>query len=295
MVRSLPLLLFLLVLGLSACAAPITRVETPPVEEPPLPRAPITANENLHSVLWTQTAIEYQATALQAYKLATIMLDRALADSSWTAGPEQGEMGGYEPLPPAVILDVDETVLDNSPYQARLVRDNAEYGSATWDAWVREQAAPPVPGAVDFTRYAAEHGVAVFYVTNRRANLEDATRANLAAYGFPFDPDEDRLLLRDEQPDWGADKATRRNAVGERHRILLLVGDNFGDFVSEVEVSVAARHALAERYADYWGTRWIMLPNPQYGSWEGALFDFDYSLSRDERLRRKAARLDTRQ
>lgn len=276
-------LLSLLVL-LSACATP-----RPSTDAPPAPRT----NENLNSVLWTQTAAEYAATALQAYQGATVMLDRALTDSTWTAALEQLEEGDYHDLPPAVILDVDETVLDNSAYQARLVQHGAEFSRGSWQGWVREEEATPVPGALAFTQYAAQRGVAVFYVTNRRHEVEPATRNNLAAYGFPLPDDEDRVLTRAERPEWTGDKGTRRASVAQTHRIVLMLGDNLGDFLSGVDVSVAERADMTQQYAEYWGTRWFVLPNPQYGSWDGALIDYEYGLSRAKKLQRKYDHLDT--
>ena len=273
-------------LGLSACTA--TRPADPAATA--TQTSDVRTNENLHSVLWTQTAIEYEATARQAFELARLMLDRALADTAWTAAVEQQDDAGA--LPPAVILDVDETVLDNSAYQARLVLDDSVFERATWQAWVEEAQAPPVPGALAFTQYAADRGVAVFYVTNRRAETETATQENLARLGFPLVAGQDRLLLRGEQPAWTSDKTTRRQVVTDRYRVLLLVGDNVGDFVAAEDLSLAERQALSERYQAYWGTRWIMLPNPQYGSWDGALIDYDYGLSRADQLRRKYEQLD---
>lgn len=282
-------LVLLAALGLSACTA--TRPADPVATATQAPT--VRTNENLHSVLWTQTAVEYEATARQAFELARLMLERALADTAWTAAIEQqAQQDGAGTLPPAVILDVDETVLDNSPYQARLVLDDGVFERSTWQAWVEEAQAPPVPGALAFTQYAAEQGVAVFYVTNRRAETEAATQANLARLGFPLVAGQDRLLLRGEQAGWTGDKTTRRQVVADRYRVLLLVGDNLGDFVAADDLSLAERQALSDRYQAYWGTRWIMLPNPQYGSWDGALIDYDYGLSRADQLRRKYGRLD---
>ena len=104
------------------------------------------AHENLNAVLWLQTAIEFEASALQAYRLAHLQLDAALSDPSWTAALEQ--QVDASKLPPAVIVDIDETVLDNSYYQARLIRDNAVFATPTWDAWVAEARATAIPGAV---------------------------------------------------------------------------------------------------------------------------------------------------
>lgn len=250
-----------------------------------LARAAYLRNPLLHSTLWTQTAVEYDGTARQAYVLAEQMMQRGLADSTWTASTEQAEMGhqDYRDKPPAVVLDVDETVLDNSPYQARLIREDEAYGSESWKAWVREAQAAPVPGAQAFTQAAVQHGVQVVYLTNRDADVEAPTRKNLRALGFPVDDAPDAVLTQGEQPGWDS-KTARRQWVAERYRILLLVGDNFGDFAAEVDTTVAARRQRGRAFREYWGTRWIVLPNPQYGSWEGALHEFAYGRPRLQQL-----------
>jgi len=254
-----------LLLGLS-CAA---RTQTPAGPAAPPPATAI-AHENLNATLWVQTALEYDATTLQAYRLAQIQLEAALADPKWTAAIEQ--KGDPSRLPPAVIVDVDETVLDNSYYQARMIRDNTAYSTATWDPWVLEQKATAIPGAREFARYAAAKGVTVFYVTNRTANLEEATRANLAAEQFPLTQAVDTVLTRGERPEWAASaKGPRRAYIAERYRILLLVGDDLGDFVVDASGTIVDRRSGTAPHEDWWGRRWIMLPNPTYGSWERAI------------------------
>jgi len=256
-------------------------------------QAPPRTNENLNAVLWTQTSVEFRASAHQAYTAARHALGEALADATWSASLEQQQAGGYEGLPPAVVLDVDETVLDNSPYQAALVRDDAAFTPESWNAWVDQARARPVPGALEFTRQAAEQGVAVVYVTNREHSLEAATRRNLQTEGFPLaqEAQYDALLMKNEQDDWGSDKGSRRRVVAERFRILLLLGDNLGDFLSDVRGTLQERDQRAGPHAAYWGSRWIVLPNPQYGSWDAALYGFDYKLSRREKLRQLYAHL----
>jgi 5'-nucleotidase (lipoprotein e(P4) family) len=237
-----------------------------------LPAAPAVtaAHENLNATLWMQTALEYEASALQAYRLAQIQLDAALADPAWTAAIEQ--QGDASRLPPAVVVDVDETVLDNSYYQARMVRDNTAYTATTWDPWVMEARATAVPGAREFAQHAAGRGVTVFYVTNRTANLEEATRANLTAEQFPLSKDIDTVLTRGERPEWSASaKGPRRAHVANSYRILLLVGDDLGDFIVDASGTPQDRGAKTELYDGWWGRRWIILPNPTYGSWERAI------------------------
>ena len=268
----------------AACAAP--RVE-PPGAEPQLIAPPRAEHPTLYSTLWVQTSPEYRATAWQAYRAASETLRRALADSTWTAAVEQ-EGADFAGLPPAVVLDVDETVLDNSPYQARVIRGDGSFDPVAWGAWVDEARAEPVPGAREFLRLADSLGVAIFYVTNRDDELEAATRRNLEAVGLPVDPDLDTVLSRGEREGWTSDKSSRREAVADRYRIVLLVGDDFNDFVA-ARLPRADRDRLAERHRDRWGERWIMLPNPNYGSWEGALYPAgDLSEEEEARLRLEA-------
>ncbi|HVJ28629.1 MAG TPA: HAD family acid phosphatase [Vicinamibacterales bacterium] len=227
-------------------------------------------HENLNAVLWMQTAVEFEASAVQAYRLALLQLDTALADPRWTAAIEQ--QGDASSLPPAVIVDVDETVLDNSYYQARLIRDNRVFANDTWDLWVAEGRATAVPGALDFSQAAAKKGVTVFYVTNRMAKLEGATRQNLATLGFPLSDAVDTVLARGERPEWAAsEKGPRRAFIAGNYRILMLIGDDLGDFVVNAAGTPAERQSRTAAQSDWWGRRWIMIPNPTYGSWERAV------------------------
>ncbi len=244
------------------------------------------ALELLNSVLWMQTGAEWRALTRQTYRQGERMLDAALEDGSWTAALEQTE--DPSGLPPAVILDVDETVLDNSSFEAQLITDDATYQTEPWNEWCRLEQALPIPGAVEFTQYAAERGVTVFYLTNRRQEVEEATRRNLEKHGFPLDSEEDTLLTRAEREEWDvSDKSGRRAWIASRYRVLLLFGDDLNDFVSGSRASLEERDALVEEYDAYWGSRWFMLPNPSYGGWEGALTEFDYGLDPEPRLRRK--------
>ena len=254
-------------LALGSCATHAS----PPGPSSAAPATPVTApHENLNAVAWMQASIEYEAAALQAYRAAARQLDAALADPSWTAAIEQ--TADATKLPPAVVLDIDETVLDNSPFQARTVRDNTSYSEEAWNRWVLEARARAVPGAKEFTQYAAKKGVAVFYISNRMSEVEKPTRANLEAAGFPVDPKVDTVLSRGERLEWTASgKGPRRAFVAASYRILLLIGDDLGDFVVNASGTPDERRTRTEPNADWWGVRWIMLPNPTYGSWERAL------------------------
>ena len=260
----------------------------------PVPPAPVVAptpSPDLLAVAWQQTSAEYAATARTVYQAALPALDRALADPTWTAATEQlgAEAATLATLPCAIVVDVDETVLDNSPYQVRNLRDGAGFDKATWGAWVAEAEAEPVPGAAAFLSAAREKGVAVYYLSNRDASQAEATRANLAAQGFPDAEDLDTFLFR---PDGGPSaKSPRRTQVAATHRVVLMFGDNLFDFVESERPDLAARDALVAQYGDWWGTRWFALPNPMYGSWDEALQGYERGLPPEEQLRRRLAPL----
>ncbi|MEO5897443.1 MAG: 5'-nucleotidase, lipoprotein e(P4) family [Vicinamibacterales bacterium] len=263
------LLVIVAALALGSCASH-TWSPARPSPSPAAATEPSRRHENLNAVAWVQTAVEYRASTEQAYRLATLQLDAALKDPSWTAAIEQN--ADASKLPPAVVLDIDETVLDTSAFQARGVRDNSTYSEEAWQRWVAEAGASAVPGAKDFTQYAAQKGVAVFYISNRMAVIEAPTRTNLQALGFPLDARVDTVLSRGERPEWAASgKGPRREFVAANYRILLLVGDDLGDFVVNASGTVEERLARAAGNDHWWGRRWIMIPNPTYGSWERAL------------------------
>ena len=234
--------------------------------------------QNIMSVLFQQTAAERLAGSLQTFKSAKQALDNALADSSWSALPGQNVHGKK----PAIIVDVDETVLDNTAYEARMILDGTKYPEG-WVSWGKEAAATEVPGAKDFLNYAASKDVTIFYVTNRVVELKEATKKNLTKLGIPWDKTKDTVLMRGEN-NWGSDKGPRRTLVGNEYRVLLMIGDNLGDFVDAKDnnLNPSNRKNIVSDYADYWGVQWFMLQNIAYGDWEGALYDFNYSLSPDE-------------
>jgi 5'-nucleotidase (lipoprotein e(P4) family) len=224
-------------------------------------------HERLHGVLWMQTGAEYWSLAAGSYRSATAALAAALADRTWTAATEQ--TGAYADLAPAVILDLDETVLDNSPVQAQLVLDRTDYRPATWDAWVAKSDPGLIPGAKDFLAHASSRGVAVFFVTNRTAKEQPATLKSLADAGIAA---SDATVLCTGENGWTSDKTARRAEIARTHRVLLLIGDDLNDFVSTARRTPAERVQLAMAHADRWNRSWFLLPNPIYGSWERALY-----------------------
>jgi acid phosphatase len=278
----LPLALAMSVL-LAGCAATPPRPAAAPV-------ATAAANDNLNAVVWTQTAIEHDLIYLQTYRDAQSQLLAALHDPKWDALTKEDRAAPAAGLPPAVVLDIDETVLDNSPYQARLVKSGGQYDEASWAAWCKEERARAMPGALAFTRFAAEHGIAVIYLSNRAKDLDTATLANLRKLGFPVSGPDAFLGLGTVLPGCeqvGTEKGCRRQLVSQKYRVLMQFGDQLGDFVDVIANTEAGRKQAIDGYADWFGTRWFMLPNPTYGSWEPALFNNDWSAPPAEQRRQK--------
>lgn len=253
------------VLVLGGCGAQPLRPEAT------VPAAP--AHDNLNATLWMQQAAEYQATVRGIYAAALRALDAALQDPGWDALPAGETQPGFEQRAPAIIVDADETLIDNSHFQARAVIEDSSYSPERWQAWVNTRKAAAMPGAVAFAREVAARGVTIFYITNRDAPHEyEATLANLRQLGFPLAADAGNLLLRgDPRLPASEEKGERRRYVGRKHRVLLMLGDNLGDFLDGVQSNPATRQALMAPYQDWWGGRWFMLPNPSYGSWQGAI------------------------
>lgn len=279
----------------ASCRTAAPPAPTPSAAATPAPSGatlrscPPGCDERLGALLWFQTSAEYRILSTTTYTQATAALDRALADPTWTALDEQS--GDAAALPLAVIADVDETVLDNSPLEAGLVLAGKDYDEVAWKSWVEAAAAEPIPGALEFAKYAASRGVTMFYVTNRDASEEPKTRQNLVARGFPVSEAFDTVLVLGEKPEFVSDKSSRRSEVARTHRVLLLLGDDLNDFASGARALPEERIALAERHAARWGDRWFLLPNPEYGSWQRALWNNERGLSAEETLRRKLARL----
>jgi 5'-nucleotidase (lipoprotein e(P4) family) len=225
-------------------------------------------NEYSHSTLWLRQAGEARALQYQAFNLAKLRLDIALKHYK-----------GKKPL--AVVVDIDETVLDNNQSYAREILANRSYTSASWTAWVKEQRAIPIPGARDFLQYADKRGVAVFYLSNRKQQQEqEPTYENLRAFGFPIE--RSRLLFRTDT----SSKKTRRNIVDQTHHIVLLMGDNLSDFSSVFDKqSVTVRNHAVDQNRNRFGNDFIVLPNSIYGDWETAFYDHKNSLSESEKYK----------
>jgi acid phosphatase len=261
----------------------------PAASEPAVP-----AHDNLNATAWVQSSVEARMAHRQAWRSAERLLDAALADASWDALAPNDRVAPVAGLPPAIIVDVDETVLDNSPYQVRLIREDGSFDDATWNAWVDEARATAVAGAPEFAQAAAKRGITIIYLTNREHAKSAVTRRNLEAVGFPPAAESQFLGLGVETPGCvpkGSDKGCRRQFVAQRYRVLMQFGDQLGDFVSVADNGLEARAAQLQGFDAWVGQRWFMLANPSYGSWESALYGNDRSLSRDAQRSAKRAAL----
>jgi acid phosphatase len=282
---------------LAACSAAPTKAPSVPTVPTAAATATTPADDNLNAVAWSQTAIEHDLIYLQTYRDAESRLLPALSDKQWDALPKDDRLAPVKGLKPAVVLDIDETVLDNSPYQARLIKSGGEFNEADWAAWCKEERARALPGVVEFTRFAASHGIAVIYISNRAKDLDQATLSNLRKAGLPVSGPEAFLGLGTFVEDCeqvGTEKGCRRQLVSRKYRVLMQFGDQIGDFVTVLANNAEGRQKAMSSYMGWVGTRWFVLPNPTYGSWEPALFNNDWSAPREERRHQKiqSLRLD---
>ncbi len=245
----------------------------------------IQPDDKLDAVLWVTSSAEYKASTLGLYNQVKIQLDHALADKNWTAALEQG--ANYQDKRNALIVDIDECILLNMPFQSKMIDMGLEFDRPIRHAWVKQAKATPVPGALALLNYAASKGVRVFYVTSRKARLEEATKLNLKNLGFPLEEGVDTILTRGERPDWKTDKGTRRAYISKDHRVLALIGDNLGDFLSDVETTPEKRSKMVEQYREMWGVKWFDVPNPIYGSWEQSFYQFDHNKTEAEKRMQK--------
>lgn len=218
------------------------------------------------ATLFVQQAAEYRALCYQAFNVASWQLS-SLIDSD-------------ADMLPAIVLDLDETVMDNSPYSAWQVLYDSAFSSSSWKRWTDRADAALIPGALAFLHTADELGVAIFYVSNRTEDERESTLANLRNLGVP-QAEHENLLLKTIT----SVKDERRNAIEEQgYSIVMLIGDNLGDISGLFDRQNSDRRAMVtDSLQHHFGRKYIVLPNPVYGEWERALYDYDNSLTPRER------------
>jgi 5'-nucleotidase (lipoprotein e(P4) family) len=226
----------------------------------------VTTNENLvMATLYYHRAAEMRALSFQAYNIARLRLDQELAQTQ-------------DPSKLAIVLDIDETVLDNSPYEAKSILENMSYPTG-WDEWIFKAAAEPLPGVVEFLNYADSKKVQIFYITNRRDKFREVTIKNLIEKGLPQTSD-DHLMFRTAE----TSKEARRLQVMQNHKIILLIGDNLADFDKLFDdQAMERRSAVVDSLKMEFGKRFIILPNPMYGDWLQAIYNYDNKLTPEQK------------
>lgn len=214
--------------------------------------------ESILALSWVQNSAEFKALSHQAFNIAKLR---------WDMNKEEGKK--------CIVVDVDETIIDNSPANAGFVGNDFGYSDKTWVQWCNDKSATALPGAVEFLNYVVETGGDVFYVTNRKSipekniDLKEVTMENLKALGFP-QIDDKHMMLRTST----SKKQPRRDKIIEMgYKIVLLMGDNLADFdhVFDGDKMAERAKAVAENKAKF-GAEFIMLPNPLYGNWEAAVY-----------------------
>ena len=202
-----------------------------------------------HSLYWQKNSAEYVALSYQAYNLAKFRLDEKL-NSEFNKRP-------------AIVIDLDETVLNNLPYNEMLIDSSEVFTQESWSRWVNKKIANKVPGSLEFINYAKSKNVKIVYLSNRRVENYDPTKENLVNLGYPFDEDT-LMLLRDET----GDKTARRNTLND-YEIIMLLGDNLADFNSVFyKKSNNERIQSVDSLSKMFGDKFIVFPNLIYGDWE---------------------------
>lgn len=232
-------------------------------------------NEQLvMSNLWMQASAEFRGMSYQAFNLAKMRFDSY-------ASTHKGDKKI------AIVVDADETIISNSAYESWLVGRNESYSSKTWGEWMASAEATALPGSVDFLNYAVKHGAEVFYITNRKMSGLEGTRKNLKELGFP-DVDDAHLMLKTTT----SDKEPRRLKVAEHYDIALFMGDNLNDFSKDFKTkSLKESYAAVEKDKALFGTKFILLPNPAYGDWEGKVYNNNWGASAAEKDAMRKAHL----
>jgi len=225
------------------------------------------------SVLWYQKSAEMKALYYQGFNIAQLRMDLFLTNDTSSK-------------PNAVIVDIDETMLDNSPFEAKCIETGQPYSKETWSTWTSLEQAEALPGAVEFSHYAKAKNIEVFYISNRSVQEFEPTLKNLQEKKFAY-ADSLHLLLKTTT----SNKEERRLTVNNNYDIVLLIGDNLGDFAEIFDdrtENYGFEHVL--NFKNQFGDRFIMLPNPMYGSWETPVLNFQRDISEKEKYNfRKAA------
>lgn len=233
-------------------------------------------DQTVMAVNWVQQSGEISALAYQAFNSA----QTAFLASKARPG-----------LKKAVVVDLDETMIDNSAYAGWQIKQAQPFSDKTWSQWTQAREAKAMPGAIAFSHFVSQHGGRIFYVSNRGQADLTATVDNLQALGFA-DVTPQNLLLK---PTGGSsDKTARFHQVEQQgYDIVVYVGDNLNDFSGEPYHRLnSERRDFVNRHQGDFGRKYIVLPNPSYGDWEGGLSKDYLPASDEQKLKIRAERID---
>lgn len=222
--------------------------------------------QDVLSINWVQTSVEYRQVCEQTWNAALSSLTNAIRDRDWPLAYGAGNGAGA----PAILLNIDDTILDNSPFQASSAQQNLGYSQERWETWVTNSSAGAVPGAIRFVSAVKKLGVKVFYITNRTLAQREATERNLGRLGFPIEDDKTVAVLYRQA---SSRRESRISLLASRYRLLMSIGSDLSHFVDIQSAGLEERRAVFDLHRDKWGKNWIMFPNPMYGSWEVALYE----------------------
>jgi 5'-nucleotidase (lipoprotein e(P4) family) len=166
----------------------------------------------------------------------------------------------------AVVLDADETVIDNSSYQAERAAVGQGFSDDTWDAWVKRREATALPGAGGFLSRVRALGGRIAIVTNRTQAQCADTEAVFTRYALVYDAMLCRPAGRpsDKNPRFEAVAAGTGIPNSGPLTVVAFIGDNILDFPS---LNQKAREQGPKAFSEF-GVRFFLLPNPMYGSWQ---------------------------
>lgn len=229
--------------------------------------------QNVLATLWQQNSGEVKALRYEAYNSGMNYVDKLVKEKT--------------DKPYAVTLDIDETIIDNSPHAGYEIKHNELYSKENFGEWVQKADAKAIDCAKEFTDYAKSKGFEVFYVSNRSEDKElDATIKNMKKLGF-VNSDKEHILLKTDT----SNKDARWNKIKEKYNLAIYCGDNLGDFPNGYDKkSNEERRAIVEKEKKFFGSKYIVLPNPTYGDFENAVYNYDFKMSPSDKMK---ARLNT--
>ena len=219
-------------------------------------------------LLWMRTSAEYRALAYQGYNVAMNAVKMAVTDPS------------HQRKPLAIVLDADETVVDNTKLMGESIANgNGRFDAPWWRQAVHQGKSQAMPGAVEFLNEVHKQGVEIFYVSNRYAPVNlDVTIQNFKELGFPS-VDKDHVLLFEKD----SDKQPRFDMIAKKYYVVVYMGDNAGDFpIGTKGKTLAERNAIIDNHKEDFGTTFVVFPNPAYGSWVSSLAKGYQNLSPEE-------------